>query len=248
MNRFPPLISVIIPTFNRAAFLPEALASVQAQNIAPLQVIVVDDGSTDDTAEVMRGLNASFEYIYQPNRGPAAARNTGLCHAQGEWIAFLDSDDLWAAGRLHRQLALVAAYPTARVIWGMVQIIRQSATKRDLFESYMQPTLRTHLGSALIQRSLFADSSVGMLDEALTNGEDADWFCRLLEQKLEIVTHQEVVLFYRWHLTNLLANQPDSNKKATNGLMVALMRSLQRRRQAVDNNLSNAMHSKIHWV
>lgn len=243
-----PLISVIIPTFNRAALLPDALASVQAQNYDALQVIVVDDGSTDNSAEVLRSLDGKLEYIYQRNQGPAAARNTGLCHARGEWIAFLDSDDVWVAGRLHRQLALAAAYPTARVIWGMLQVAQQSEVDPTLFLPCGQPTLQTQLGSALMQRTLFVPTAIGQLDEALSTNDDVDWFCRLFEKNIEVLIHQEVVSFYRWHEANLVANHATSKMQTVHGLMHALARSLRRRRQQAASDLADEMKLNIHWV
>jgi glycosyltransferase involved in cell wall biosynthesis len=92
-------VSIVLPTYNRAAFLPEALAAVRAQTFIDWELIVIDDGSTDDTGEVVGRLTAGWQqavrYIRQPNRGPAAARNAGIDHADGRYVAFYDSDDLW---------------------------------------------------------------------------------------------------------------------------------------------------------
>src|SRR5438105_13937181 len=93
-----PAVSIILPTYNRAKFLPQALASIRAQQFTDWELIVVDDGSTDDTAAVVRGLATDItqpvRYVRQENQGPYAARNTGLDHAAGELVAFFDSDDL----------------------------------------------------------------------------------------------------------------------------------------------------------
>ena len=90
-----PLFSVIIPTYNRAALLREALDSVFAQSFTDYEVIVVDDGSTDETAAVVASYGSRIRYFQQQNQGPGAARNLGAKYATGEYIAFLDSDDLW---------------------------------------------------------------------------------------------------------------------------------------------------------
>jgi hypothetical protein len=90
-----PLFSVIIPTYNRAAFLREALGSVTAQTFTDYEVIVVDDGSTDETAEVVADFGHKVQFLSQANQGPGAARNLGAQDARGEYLAFLDSDDLW---------------------------------------------------------------------------------------------------------------------------------------------------------
>jgi glycosyltransferase involved in cell wall biosynthesis len=98
-------ISVVIPAYNAAHFLPRSLGSVFAQTLQPLEVIVVDDGSTDSTAQVAEQLGAKV--IRRPNGGLAAARNTGIQHASGDWIALLDADDSWSPEKLERQAACV---------------------------------------------------------------------------------------------------------------------------------------------
>ena len=101
------MVSVIIPTYNRAAYIVEALESVFAQTYGDCEIIVVDDGSTDDTKAVLQSHMARIRYIYQENAGVSVARNTGISAATGEWIAFLDSDDQWRPTKLERQLACV---------------------------------------------------------------------------------------------------------------------------------------------
>jgi glycosyltransferase involved in cell wall biosynthesis len=102
-----PLVSVIIPTFNRAATVGRAIASVLEQTYRPLELIVVDDGSTDKTAEVLQAYGGAVTYIRQDNAGPSAARNHGLRESHGDLIGFLDSDDVWLAAKLERQVALM---------------------------------------------------------------------------------------------------------------------------------------------
>ena len=106
-------MSVVIPAYNREAFLADALASVRAQTRAPAEVVVVDDGSTDGTARVAQESGAVV--LRQPNRGVSAARNAGIRAATQPWIAFLDSDDVWAPDKLERQFAALAAFPTAAI-------------------------------------------------------------------------------------------------------------------------------------
>ena len=100
----PGLISCVIPVFNGERYLGEALESVLAQSYQPLEVIVVDDGSTDETAEVARRYGERVRYVWQPNAGETAARNLGLTAAHGEFIAFLDADDVWDSEKLERQI------------------------------------------------------------------------------------------------------------------------------------------------
>ena len=107
----PPLISVIIPTFNRASYIVEAVESVLTQSYAPVELIVVEDGSTDDTRQTLMGLSEKFHYLRQENSGVAAARNAGIAIATGSFLAFLDSDDLWLNDKLQQQMALFLRTP-----------------------------------------------------------------------------------------------------------------------------------------
>ena len=113
-----PLVSVVIPAYNNAATIAEALRSVAAQSYANGEVIVVDDGSTDALADAVRGSGVECRLIRQANAGPAAARNHGIGKARGEWIAFLDGDDVWMPERLRIQFELVRQYPDAAMVCG----------------------------------------------------------------------------------------------------------------------------------
>ena len=107
-----PLVSVIIPTHNYAEYLPEALQSVLDQDYPLVQVIVVDDGSTDDTAAAVAPfVERGVEYVFQENQGPGPARNEGIRRARGELIAFLDADDSWLPDKIARQVAFLEAHP-----------------------------------------------------------------------------------------------------------------------------------------
>ncbi|MDZ7266440.1 MAG: glycosyltransferase [candidate division KSB1 bacterium] len=106
-----PLISVIIPTYNRAAFLQEAVASVWAQTERDFELLIVDDGSTDETPQLCTAWGARVRYLRQPRRGVSAARNHGVHAAAGRFIAFLDSDDLWAPNKLARQRLWLEQHP-----------------------------------------------------------------------------------------------------------------------------------------
>ena len=112
--RYKPLISVVVPTFNRARQVQSALRSVLAQTYPEFEVIIVDDGSTDGTGEALQELirrrspgDRQVRYFFQPNQGQSAARNKGIDDARGEWIAFLDSDDVWLPGKLDGQVRAI---------------------------------------------------------------------------------------------------------------------------------------------
>jgi glycosyltransferase involved in cell wall biosynthesis len=104
-------VSVVIPTYNRGSRLPDTVGSVLAQTVPPLEILVVDDGSTDDTRAICSQFPAPVRYVGRPNGGASAARNTGMREARGELIAFLDADDVWEPAKLEIQLALHAAHP-----------------------------------------------------------------------------------------------------------------------------------------
>ncbi len=111
-------VSVIIPTHNRAKFLMEALESVYSQTFKPFEIIVVDDGSTDNTRTALSKSEFNVKYVYQKNSGPAAARNRGISEAKGEWIAFLDADDAWLPGKLAMQLEFIRKNPDVAMVCG----------------------------------------------------------------------------------------------------------------------------------
>ncbi|MBU1666109.1 MAG: glycosyltransferase family 2 protein [Gammaproteobacteria bacterium] len=113
MTRMPdaPLVSVVIPTWNSAATLPRAIDSVLAQTWAPREIIVVDDGGTDDSPALLADYGERVRVVSQANGGPASARNRGLREARGQYVAFLDADDHWLPEKLERQVALLGARP-----------------------------------------------------------------------------------------------------------------------------------------
>jgi len=122
-----PLYSVVIPTYDRGHLLADGIASVFAQGIDDVEVIVVDDGSTDDTGKVAAGLDPRVRYVYQPNRGQAAARNRGIDLARGEMIAFLDSDDVWMADKLATEIDLFRRFPEADAVASDSEFWREGA-------------------------------------------------------------------------------------------------------------------------
>lgn len=111
-----PTFSVILPTFNRARFLPDALDSIFVQGVPDVQVILVDDGSTDDTRAVVAAYGRGVQYVRQENSGVAAARNTGLSLATGRFISFLDSDDVWMPGKMEAELSIFDGNPSAEAV------------------------------------------------------------------------------------------------------------------------------------
>ncbi|MCP4711182.1 MAG: glycosyltransferase family 2 protein, partial [Planctomycetes bacterium] len=112
------LISVIIPTFNRANYIEEAVNSVLSQTYDAIELIIIDDGSTDNTRQLLSEYGDELRYYRQDNQGIAAARNRGVTHATGDYLAFLDSDDIWMKDKLQRQMAVLEQIPQISVVYG----------------------------------------------------------------------------------------------------------------------------------
>lgn len=221
------LVSVIIPSFNAASFLPQALASIERQNYQPLEVIVVDDGSTDETAALVRGLPTVSRYLYQENKGPSAARNLGLKSATGEFVAFLDADDEWPTGKLDLQLARFNTEPELDVVLGRIRYISlEGAEDIDIaFETEDRTLTHVHLGSGIYRRHVF--DRVGLFDESLRYSEDVDWFMRAREEDISMVILGDVTLLYQLHAGNM-TRQMSSERS---NLATVMRRSLERRRR-----------------
>jgi glycosyltransferase involved in cell wall biosynthesis len=128
-----PRISVVIPTYNRAKVIPLALESVFAQSLPPAEIIVVDDGSKDETREVLAGYGDRIRAISQPNGGLSAARNTGIRAAESEWIAFLDDDDLYVPERLEIAVETIRRHPGVRVHATNTALVKEDGSEFDMF-------------------------------------------------------------------------------------------------------------------
>jgi glycosyltransferase involved in cell wall biosynthesis len=181
-----PRVSAIIPTYNRKAFVLEAVASVLAQGYGDYELIVVDDGSEDGTGEALRRYGGQVRYTYQDNNGVSSARNHGLELAEGEFIAFLDSDDLWLPEKLGVQVAVMDEHPEAQIcytdeIW-IRRGVRVNPCKRHAKysgEIYPQclPLCIISPSSALMRRGLFEE--VGTFDPFFPVCEDYDLWLRV---------------------------------------------------------------------
>jgi len=217
-----PLVSVVIPVFNGERFLREAVQSVLSQKHSPLEVIIVDDGSTDGTENVARGLPTPVRYLHQTNQGPAAARNRGIEQAQGSLIAFADADDLWPPDKLELQLPCLITDPAIEIVIGRIQQVLLGQTQA---EEFGEPAFSVNLGSAVIRKSVF--ERVGLFDETMRYSEDVDWFMRAREGGAAIMSIDAVTLFYRQHEENMTRGKSTSELN----VLKALKRSLDRRRE-----------------
>ena len=175
-----PLVTCVIPVYNGERFLGAAIRSALGQTYTNLEVIVVDDGSTDGTAEVAQAFSHRVKYLYQDNAGPAAARNRGIAEAEGEFLSFLDADDLWVADKLARQLARFRARPELSYSVGMVQNFWEDEVADEAERMSAHARARPIAGyvtlTLLVPRVWM--ERVGGFDTDLAHGDAADWFQR----------------------------------------------------------------------
>lgn len=214
-----PKVSVIIPTYNRAHLVKDAVESVLNQTYQDFELIVIDDGSTDNTREVLAVYKDKLTYIYQENQGRSAARNHGIKLAQGEYIAFLDSDDVWFPDKLERQVpVLESAPPDVVLVHGYKCIVDQnlqlvpgwelklrklytSAEKREeTYENYLHSSCN-FTSSILVRKTAIIE--IGCYDILIRTLEDLDLYLRLLLKGYNFAFISEPALIkYRCHENN----------------------------------------------
>lgn len=215
-----PRFSVIIPTYNRCELLQEALASVWAQTFTDYEVIVVDDGSTDGTWEYLQSLGSRVRAFGQQNAGPGAARNLAAQHASGDYLAFLDSDDLWLPWSLQAYAELIARYDSPAFMAGKPYCFEDRATLSEIsfsdivvnqFKDYFSSSEAWRwwgVSSFVIRADSFRD--VGGFSAASLNGEDADLSIKLGTAPWFLQVVSPPTFGYRVHASNLTNDQSKS--------------------------------------
>jgi glycosyltransferase involved in cell wall biosynthesis len=197
-----PLVSAIIPVYNGERYLAEALQSIFDQDYRPLEVIVVDDGSTDGTAAVARSFDV--RYVYQPNAGHAAARNAGIAIAKGEFIAPLDADDLWAPNKLSVQIDYLLKHPeVGYAICNQRTILEPGISKPSWVrgDQFSEDTKSFGLGALVIRREVL--DQVGLFDTTYWHGNDSDWFFRANDAGVQMGYVPETLFYRRVHDSNM---------------------------------------------
>ena len=199
-------LSIIIPTFNRSELLYRALNSVFMQTYSDYEVIVIDDGSTDGTAEMLQKNFTQVRYFYQSNKGVSASRNKGLELAKGRWIAFLDSDDEWLPHKLEKQISLLKAKPDYKIchteeIWvrngvRVNQMKKHRKTGGWIFPQCL-PLCVMSPSSILIHHSVF--DSIGNFDTSLPACEDYDLWLRITAEYPVLYIEEPLIKKYGGH-------------------------------------------------
>ncbi len=224
-------ISCIVPVYNGARFLAEALDSILAQTLPPSEIIVVDDGSTDATAEVANAYTQHVTYHRQANAGPASARNRGIGLATGDFMSFLDADDLWHADKLERQMLALESKPAAGICITYLQNFwaEELAHERDRMRdhAFAKPMPGYVCQCLLARRSVF--DAVGRFDEAKRLGEDQDWYLRAERAGIEREIVPEALVYRRIHRNNMTYEIYDASK-ARADLLDNVIKHLKHRR------------------
>jgi glycosyltransferase involved in cell wall biosynthesis len=229
-----PLVSVITAVYNGEQSIANALESLFAQGYEPFESIVVDDGSVDGTAEIVRRF-PQVTYVRQQNQGPAAARNTALEHCRGDYVAFLDADDVLPPTKLGTQVEYLEKHPELDCVLGRQELIFDSGVpdwlKRD---SIYDELGGIPLISAMMRRS--ALDALGGFDPSPTfrYAEDRDLFVRMRERGISFEVLDDVVLFRRFDGSNMYARKvPDQHP-----FIHSLKAKLDRERTGVDGEVS----------
>ena len=207
-------VSVVIPVRNGEHFLAEAIESTLGQSRPPLEVIVVDDGSSDSTSEVAQAFGSRVRYIPQPPLGVAAALNCGVDLARGDLLAFLDADDVWRNDKLELQLDAFRSRVELDAVFGHLANVDGSGESRETFAGWSR-------GTMLIRTEAFA--RVGPFRQWRL-GEFIEWYARAVDVGLELLMLPEVVLLRRLHDANVGVQRRDERSEYARVLKAVLDR------------------------
>ena len=197
-----PLVSVVIPIYNGERFVAEAVDSILAQHYPALEIIVIDDGSTDDTEAAVRRLPCEVHYFKQENLGPAAARNRGIRDAAGDYVAFLDVDDLWPPHMLTTLMEELIRDPELDLVRGYSQVMEyEPDSGRYEYRGNPKESFPYSIATAVFRKRVF--DRVGWFDKTLLYGEDTDWFNRAHELQVPMKRVEAVTLHVRRHGQNM---------------------------------------------
>jgi glycosyltransferase involved in cell wall biosynthesis len=197
-----PLVSVIMAAYNAAEHIGDALDSALAQEWQPLEVVVVDDGSTDDTAEIVRRY-PDVVYVHQDNQGPSAARNAAVEHSSGEFVANFDSDDLLPPTRISDQARYLLAHPEVGAVFGRQEWM--NAPEWMARDSVYGDVDGIPLSSVMFRREVFFE--LGGYDTSFVHGEDMDLLVRMRESGIEYQVIPEIALYRRYQSSSLTGGQ-----------------------------------------
>ena len=200
------LVSAVIPVYNGERYLSDAIASVHEQTYTPIEIVVVDDGSTDASADVVKRFD-DVRLIIQKNAGAASARNKGVQESNGELIAFLDHDDCWDPDKTALQVEHLNQHPEIGFVLGSQRIFLEpdSIAPSWLSKDRINKTsICAGTGTMMVRRDVF--TKVGPFDSTYVNGEDTDWFVRAVEIGIGLGVVDEATILRRFHGANATYN------------------------------------------
>jgi glycosyltransferase involved in cell wall biosynthesis len=213
-----PRVSIIIPTYNCAGYLGRAIDSVCAQTYKDYEILVVDDGSTDNTRDVAMQYGRKLRYLYQQNRGVSAARNHAISKASGELLAYLDADDMWYSEKLERQVAFLDAHQECGMLHSEISVINEQdeilhvrfnqMTKRSVPQGHcLQALLKcSHIQTLTVVERRNCFERVGAFDERLAVAEDYLHWIMIAAEGQAVGYLEEPLAKYRWRTGSLMGN------------------------------------------
>ena len=210
------LVSVIVTTFNYGHYICEAIESILNQDYHPLEIIVIDDGSTDNTKEIINKYSDRLKYVYQSNQGVAVALNRGVEIAAGKYIGFIDADDIWETNKTSIQMKSFDAKEHIDVVFGNVKQFYSpelTETERSRFLCPEGKLPGFSKGTMLVKTKIFSDSR-GFNEE--NNFSDfVEWFGRRREDGVDYFMLDDLVLNRRIHLNNMTTKYKNKNQQET---------------------------------
>jgi glycosyltransferase involved in cell wall biosynthesis len=227
-----PLVSVIIPAYNSGTYLRPTVESVLAQTHRSIEILIVDDGSSDDTAHTAESFGAQVRLLRQVRSGHPAARNAGIRAAVGNYIAFVDHDDLWSPGKLEAQLACFRSEPSLDIVFGHIRNFfseELTADECSRLRTPMEPLPGLLQGAMLATRSCF--ECVGLFAEERIIGDFIDWYGRAMNAGMKMRMLSETVLLRRIHRGN---HQRVNRHLIAAGYLASVKDLLNRRRAGED--------------
>lgn len=214
-----PRVSIIIPTYNCASYLGRAIDSASAQTYKDYEILIVDDGSTDDTKDVAMQYGRKVTYLYQRNLGLSAARNHAVANASGELLAYLDADDMWYPEKLERQVAFLDAHQECGMVHSEMSIINEQdeilhvrfyeETKRDVPQGYclQQLLMRCHIQPLTVVERRSTFDRVGVFDDRLLVAQDYLHWIMIAAEGQAVGYLAEPLGKYRWRTGSLIGNR-----------------------------------------
>ena len=223
-----PRVSVIIPAYNAASFIGEAIESILAQSFQDFEIIVVDDGSTDGTAEVVKKL-PQVRLIEQPHSGIAVSRNAGILAACGELIAWIDADDRWTKDKLEKQVDWLDRHPETGIVFtryrNFTELPEESLSKEQ--KELMDTEVRRSMVTAVVRKALF--EQLGLFDESLIYSEDSEWKRRVDLRCIGAVAKLEEILYERRiHTSNITLTHKDISSHQAKALYTRALLNLRK--------------------